>query len=112
MYNKATFFILILVLMLSVSCKNKLEFVVTNKDSEAIDSLKVIVTGNTYWINNLESEETKKIAIETTGESDVKLRADNRKLLTIEVYFEPRQSGTITAAITKDSVLTFSKSRY
>lgn len=112
MYQKTSFSILIILIMFCFGCQSKLKFVVTNKDLETIDSLQVSVTGNSYWIVNLEPNQSKGIVIEPSGESDIKLKADNGRLLTVEVYFEPGQSGTIEAEITRDSILSFSKSNY
>jgi hypothetical protein len=77
----------------------------TNIDTAPIDSLQVIVTGNTYNLEPIKPSESITIYINPTGESDIKLLTSEGKELLIEVYLEQNYTGTVKAEIKSDTVV-------
>ena len=85
----------------------------TNVGKSSIDSIEVVVSGNTYNIGTLPSGSTKMIRVDPLTDSDIKLHISNtNKTLIINTYLDRASTGGyIEASITQDSLISFTHKR-
>ncbi len=83
--------------------------IITNTDDVSVDSIHVQLTGNSYFISEIDPRETKTIRLNPLSDSDVAIFTQNREYEIIIGINLDRAStgGFIKAEITSDSLVSF-----
>ena len=83
--------------------------IITNTDDVSVDSIHVQLTGNSYFISEIDPRETKTIRLNPLSDSDVAIFTQNREYEIIIGINLDRAStgGFIKAEITRDSLVSF-----
>jgi hypothetical protein len=94
------------VITLLLNCSGKKHnFYVHNKDTQAIDSLRILVGDETYLIEYLQPRTTKGIKIYKLGGKQISFQADDGKLMPLSSIQKPPFRGTLRFIITKERIL-------